>query len=145
MTMNNFFRAMALPILWVMLSGPTGCSADFFNKDKSPKIANLDYIPLLAPAEEGKTTPIIGSFDITHKSGETVSVKSVAYDAEGKEVSSGSIALSEDALKASDTLGFGFDMSTAKKGNYTFQVSITDAKGRQSNKLDGTFRVTGIY
>jgi len=150
MTMNNFFRFAAWSVLWVMLAGLAGCTADFVSKDKRPKIANLVYIPLMAPAEEGKRTNIIGSFDITYidityKSGETVSVNSVAYDGGGKEVSSSSIRVDEDALKTSSTLGFGFDMNIAKKGDYTFRVSITDSKGRQSNQLDGTFRVTEIY
>jgi hypothetical protein len=106
------------------------------------KIANLVYIPQQAPVEEGKTTPIIGTFDIIHKSGETLSVNSVAYDAGGREVFSGSMPLSDTELKMSDTLGFGFDMSTAKEGDFTFQVSLTDSKGRQSSKLEGAFKVT---
>ncbi len=145
MIMNNFVRALAWPFLWVMIAGLAGCTADFVSKDKAPRIEKLVYIPLLAPAEEGKTTSIIGSFDITHKDGVTVSVNTVVYDATGKEVSSGSIPLSEEALEISGTLGFGFEMNVAKKGNYTFRVSITDSKGRQSNQLDGTLRVTDIY
>ena len=145
MNTNIFPRAGAVVAVWFLLGGALGCTADFMSKEKTPKIANLNYIPLIAPAEEGKTTPMIGTFDIIHKSGETASVNVAAYDAGGKELSSGSIPLNEASLKASDTLGFGFDMSTAKNGDYTFQVSITDAQGRQSNKLEGTFRVTGIY
>lgn len=136
---------MALPVLLILLAGSVGCKADFVNKEKPPMIANLVYIPQQAPVEEGNTTSIIGTLDIIEKSGETVSVNFVAYDAGGKEVSSGSIPLSDNELKTSDTLGFGFDMSTAKKGDYTFQVSVTDSKGRQSNKLEGTFKVTDLY
>ncbi len=72
-------------------------------------------------------------------------VNYVTYDADGKEVSKGSIPLSDSELKTSDTLGFGFDVSIAKKGDYTFMVSITNSKGRQSNKLQGTFKVTDLY
>lgn len=143
--MNNFVRSVALPVLLILLAGSVGCKADFVNKEKPPMIANLVYIPQQAPVEEGNTTSIIGTLDIIEKSGETVSVNFVAYDAGGKEVSSGSIPLSDNELKTSDTLGFGFDMSTAKKGDYTFQVSVTDSKGRQSNKLEGTFKVTDLY
>ncbi len=145
MAMNNFVRSVALSALLILLAGSVGCKADFVSKDKLPMIANLVYIPQQAPVEEGKTTPIIGTLDIIEKSAETVSVNFVAYDAGGKEISSGSIPLSETELKKSDTLGFGFDMSTAKKGDYTFQVSVTDSKGRQSNRLEGTFKVTDIY
>jgi hypothetical protein len=139
--MKNSVRVVAFLILGIMLTGLAGCPLD---KDKPPKIANLVYIPQQAPMEEGKTTSIIGTFNILRGSGETVSINTVVLDAQGKEVSSGSIPLSEEALRTSNTLGFGFDMSTSKKGEYTFYVYITDGKGRQSNKLEGTFTVTGL-
>ncbi len=146
MPKHNFVRVIAVLVLWGTLVVSGGCTADFISrKDNPPKIANLVYIPQKAPIEEGKTTSIIGTFDIIHKNGETVSVNFVTYDAGGMEVSSGSIPLSASELKTSDTLGFGFDMSTAKKGDYIFKVSITNSKGRQSNKLQGTFEVTDLY
>jgi hypothetical protein len=146
MTKNNFVQTVGVLVLWVIFTALGGCTADFFSsKDNPPKIANLVYIPQKAPVEEGKTTSIIGSFDIIHKNGENVSVNYVAYGAGGTKVTSGSIPLTDKELKTSDTLGFGFDMSTAKKGDYTFEVSITDSKGKTSNQLDGIFSVTDIY
>lgn len=133
---------MALPVLWILLTGLAGCPME---KDKPPKIANLVYIPQQAPVEEGKTTSIIGTFNILHESGETATINNVVLDAQGREVSSGSVPVSEAALRTSTTLGFGFDMSTAKKGDYTFRVYITDDKGRKSNTLDGTVAVTGLF
>lgn len=142
MTKHNFVRAIAALVLCCTLAVSGGCTAD---KENPPKIANLVYIPQKAPVEEGKTASLIGTFDIIDKSGEIVMVNYVTYDADGREVSSGSIPLSDSELKTSDTLGFGFDMRTAKKGDYTFKVSISNSKGRQSNKLQGTFKVTDLY
>lgn len=139
----KFIRVMTLSVLWIILTGLSGCP--MMDKNSPPKIANLVYIPQQAPVEEGKTTSIIGTFNITHKSGETASINSVAYDAHGKEVSSVSLPVDDAAQRTADTLGFGLDMSTVTKGEYTFQVYIKDDKGRQSNKLDGTFEVTGLY
>ena len=36
-------------------------------------------------------------------------------------------------------------MSASKKGEYAFQIYVIDSKGRQSNKVDGTFAVTGLF
>lgn len=141
---HNFINAVVLAVLWTALSGLSGCPIDTL-KNSPPEIANLVYIPSQAPVDEGKTTPIIGSFNILNEGGETASIKTAAYDARGKQVASETMPLSDATLRTAKTLGFGFDMSTAQKGNYTFQVSIMDEKGRQSNKLDGTFSVTGLY
>jgi hypothetical protein len=139
----KFVRVMALSMLWIMLTGLSACP--MMDKNSPPEIENLVYIPQRAPVEEGKTTAIIGSFNITHKSGETASVNAVAYDSHGKEVASVSLPLDDAEQRTANTLAFGFDMSTATKGKYTFQVSIKDDKGRQSNALDGTFEVTDLY
>ena len=142
MTRLNIIRAVAWSALWIMLTGLTGCPMD---KDNPPKIADLVYIPQQAPEDAGKTVAIIGSFDIIRESGETVSINTEVFDAQGNKVASDSSPLSDAALKMSNTLGFGFDMSTSKKGDYAFQLYIIDGKGRQSNRLDGNFAVTGLY
>jgi hypothetical protein len=128
--------------MWIMLTGLSGCPMD---RGNPPKIANLVYIPQQAPVDEGKSTAIIGTFDITREMGEIVSINTEAFDAQGKKISSGSFPMSDAALKTSDTLGFGFDMSTSVKGEYTFQIYIIDSRGQQSNRLVGTYAVTGIY
>jgi hypothetical protein len=143
MTSLKFVRIMVLSTLWIMLTGLSACP--MMDKNSPPEIANLNYIPQRAPMEEGKTTAIIGSFNIIHKSSETASVNVDAYDANGKKVASVSLPLDDATQRAADTLAFGIDMSTATKGKYTFHVFIKDDKGRQSNSLDGTFEVTGIY
>ncbi|HYA86086.1 MAG TPA: hypothetical protein VEI57_03335 [Nitrospirota bacterium] len=142
MKTHNFIRAMAWSALWVMLTGLTSCPLD---RDKTPKIADLVYIPQQAPVDTGKTVAIIGTFDIIRESGETASIDTAVFDAQGNKVSSESFPLSDAALKTQSTLAFGFDMSTAKTGEYAFQLYIIDSKGKQSNKLDGTFAVTGLY
>lgn len=123
-------------------TGLGGCSLD---KAKGPEIANLVYIPLQAPVEEGKTTSINGMFNVLREKGEIASVHTIVYDALGREVASATIPLSDTALRTSDTLAFGVDVSTSQKGDYTFQVAVTDGKGRLSNKLDGVFAVTDLF
>lgn len=123
-------------------TGLGGCS---FDKVKGPEITNLVYIPLQAPVEEGKTVSLNGMFNIIRKNGETASVQATVYDAQGKEVASTTIPLSDAALRTTDTLAFGVDVSTSKKGDYTFQVAVTDSTGRLSNKLEGTFAVTDLF
>jgi len=118
------------------------CSLD---KQKGPEIANLVYIPMQAPAEEGKTVALNGTFNVEQRTGEIVSVRTVVYDAQGKEVASATIPLDDPGLRTADTLGFGVEVSTAKKGDYTFQVAVTDGKGKLSNKLEGTFAVTDLF
>lgn len=142
MTMLNLIRAVVWTSLWIMLTGLSGCPLDM---DKPPRIADLVYIPQQVPEDAGKTTAVIGTFDITQESGEIMSINTEAFDAQGKKVSSESFPLSDATLKTSSTLGFGLDMSASKKGEYAFQIYIIDSKGRQSNKLDGTFAVTGLF
>lgn len=142
MTTLKLIRTMALFVLWILLTGLAGCPMD---RDKAPKIANLVYIPQQTPVDVGKKTAVIGSFDITRESDETMSITTEAFDAQGKKVSSESIPLSDAALKTSSTLGFGFDMNTSMQGAYAFQIYITNGKGQQSNRLDGTFVVTGLF
>jgi hypothetical protein len=139
----KFIRIMALSTLWIMLTGLSACP--MMDKNSPPEIENLNYIPQRAPVDEGKTTAIIGSFNITHKNGETASVNVEAFDAHGKKVASVTLPLDDAEQRTANTLAFGLDMSTAKKGKYTFNVFIKDDKGRQSNALDGTFEVTDIY
>jgi len=140
--MLNFIRTMTWSVMWIMLTGLSGCPMD---RDSPPKIANLVYIPQQAPVDEGKSTAIIGTFDITREMGEIVSINTEAFDAQGKKVASESIPVSDATLKTSSTLGFGFDMSTSFKGVYAFQIYIIDSKGQQSNRVDGTFAVTDLF
>ncbi len=145
MKISTIIGAMAWLFLGTLFAtGLGGCSLD--NKGKGPEIANLVYIPQQAPVDdEGKTTALNGTFDIVRKNAETASVRTIVYDAQGKEVSSETIPLSDAALRTADTLAFGVDVSTSKKGDYTFQVAVTDSTGRESNKLDGTFAVTDLF
>ncbi len=143
MKISTIIGAMAWLFLGTLFAtGLGGCS---FDKGKGPEIANPVYIPLQAPVDEGKTIALNGTFDIVRKNAETASVRTIVYDAQGKEVSSETIPLSDAALRTADTLAFGVDVSTSKKGDYTFQVAVTDSTGRESNKLDGTFAVTDLY
>ena len=141
--MLNVIRALVWSVVWIMLTGLTGCP--MMDRDRPPEIADLVYIPQQAPEDAGKTAAIIGTFDITRKSGETASINGVVFDAQGNKIAAESIPLNDASLKTSDTLGFGFDMSTSRRGEYTFQLYIIDSKGKQSNRLDGTFAVRGIY
>lgn len=143
MKISAIGRIMTLLFLGILFAtGLGGCSLD---KEKGPEIANLVYIPLQAPVDEGKTIALNGTFNIVRKNAETASVRAIVYDAQGKEVSSATIPLSDTVLRTTDTLAFGVDVSTSKKEDYTFQVAVTDSTGRESNRLDGTFAVTDLY
>ena len=140
--MLKLIRIMVWIVLLTIITG----FADWpMFKDEPPKIADLVYIPQRAPVDEGKSTAIIGTFDITYENGETAYINTEAFDAQGNKVASGSFPLNDAALKTSGTLGFGIDMNTSRKGDYTFEVYIIDSKGRPSNRLDGTFKVTGVF
>ncbi len=132
----------ALLLLFIMLVGLAGCSTE---KERPPKIANLVYSMLQTPVAEGGIATVTGTFNIIHENGETESVTTVVHDAQGNEVAKGTIPLSEAALRTSETLAFGVDTSTSKKGMYTFQVYVTDDKGRLSNRLTGTIEVTDLF
>lgn len=142
MTTFKFNRIMAWLVIWIMLTGLAGCPMD---RDKPPKIANLVYIPQQEPVDAGKKTAVIGTFDIIRESGDTMSINSETFDAQGKKVASESFPLSDATLKTSSTLGFGFDINTSLKGVYAFQIYIIDSKGKQSNRVDGTFAVTDLF
>jgi|GEM_PF-6383537 len=129
-------------IAWLPLVGLSGC---LNRMDEGPKIANLTYATSRAPLEEKGVFTVTGTFNITRAQGETASVNTIVYDAQGKQVAEESIPLTETALRTSDTLAFGIDCSAAKKGVYTFLTSVKDNKGRQSNGLTGTFTITDVF
>jgi hypothetical protein len=130
-------------IAWLSLVGLSGCLNRIDNE--GPKIANLTYATLRAPLEEKGVFTITGTFDLIRAQGETASVNTIVYDAQGKQVAEESIPLTDTALQTSDTLAFGIDCSSAKKGVYTFLTSVKDNKGRQSNGLTGTFTITDVF
>ncbi len=127
---------------WFALAGLGGCSS---RMDEGPKIANLTYATLRAPMDEKGVFTVTGTFNIIHPQGETASVKTVVYDTQGKQIAEESIPLTDTALQTSDTLAFGIDCSTKKKGVYTFLTSVKDSNGRESNGLMGTFSITDVF
>ncbi|HUI46615.1 MAG TPA: hypothetical protein VL122_11620 [Nitrospirota bacterium] len=129
-------------ILLLALAGLSGC---LNRMDEGPKIANLIYATLRAPLEEKGVFTVTGAFNIIHAQGETASVNTIVYDAQGKQVAQESIPLTDTALRTSNTVAFGIDCSTAKKGVYTFLTSVKDDKGRQSNGLMGAFAITDVF
>ncbi len=129
-------------IVWFAFAGMNGCST---RADKGAKIANLTYATLQAPLDDKGVFTVTGSFNIIRTQGETASVHTVVYDAQGKQVAEASIPLTDTDLRTSNTLAFAIDCSTAKKGVYTFITSVKDNNGRQSNGLMGTFAITDIF
>lgn len=113
--------------------------------EKPPVIDNLVYEMQAVPVQEGGTANVTGTFDITQEIGEMASVNTVVYDSQGKQISSNSVPLTDASLRTSDSLGFGVEINNSKKGDYTFRVYVTDTKGRQSNALIGTVKVTDIF
>jgi hypothetical protein len=141
--MKKNTRAFPLILIgWLLLAGLSGC---LNRMDEGPKIANLNYATLRAPADEKGIFTVTGIFNIVRARGETVSVNTVVYDAQGKQVAKESIPLTDTALRTSDTLAFGIDCSAAKKGAYTFLTSVQDSNGKQSNGLMGTFTITDVF
>jgi hypothetical protein len=130
-------------VLVTMLSVLPGCFRE--GSKENPEIKNLVYIPLAAPVEEGKATPIIGTFNILRERGESASITAAAFDPSGRQVATETLPLGDQSLKVATTLGFGFDMPVSKKGDYLFQVFLTDSSGRQSNRLNGTFAVSDLF
>lgn len=127
---------------WLGLAGISGCSNQV---DGEAKIENLTYATLQAPVDDKGVFTVTGSFNIIQRSGETVSVNTVVYDPQGKQIAEESIPLTDAALRTSNTLAFGIDCSTKKKGVYTFITSVKDNTGRPSNGLMGTFEITDIF
>ncbi len=141
MKKSIYRQAILLPFLAFLVAGLAGCSVDKGN----PEIANLVYIPQKAPVEEGKTANIIGTINVLRESGETASVNTVVLDETGKQLAAGSLPVSGGTGGATNALGFGLSIDISRKGDYLFQVYVVDSKGRQSNRLDGTFRVTDVF
>ena len=103
MDVLNLIRAVVWTSLWIMLTGLSGCPLDI---DKPSRIPDLVYIPRQVPEDAGKTTAVIGTFDIIQESGEIMSINTEAFDAQGKKVSIGVCPLSDATLKTSAPLGF---------------------------------------
>jgi hypothetical protein len=137
-------RKNLLVLLFLLLTPPAGIGGCVFEKDRGQEIANLVYIPSDAPVEQGRTETVIGTFNIIELHPETASVNTVVFDAQGKKISETPIILNDASLQTSDTLAFGIGISASTKGRYTFQVYTVDRKGRQSNRLTGTFTVTDL-
>ncbi len=140
---KNAFPVIVIMIIgWFALAVLSGCST---RVNKGAKIANMTYATLRAPMDEKGVFTVTGSFNIIRTQGETVSVNTVVYDAQGKQIAEASIPLTDTELRTSNTLAFAIDCSAAKKGVYTFITSVKDSNGRQSNGLMGTFAITDIF
>ena len=141
MASNRHFSERLLLVLATLAfsAGMGGCTSG-----TGPEIANLVYIPLKTPVGEGKGT-VFGTFNIITRNPDTVAVKTVVYDAEGKKTGESSIPLSDRSLQTSDTLAFGVEIDTTKKGQYTLHVLTVDGKGKESNTLTGTVAVTDLF
>jgi hypothetical protein len=126
-----------------MLLGPGGCA---FERDEPPEIDNLTYFMDRAPvAKKGGTESVTGTIEVMNKNREVVSVTTVAYDSGGRQVAEATIPVSTDSVRATGSLAFWVEISTSKKEDYTFQIYVTDAKGRQSNRVTGAFAVTDLF
>jgi hypothetical protein len=142
MTLARHFPALMLMLLLTTAGGLGGCA---ILKDESPEIANLVYIPAETPVRQGGTATVIGTFNIVQARAKSATVNAVVFDAQGKKISETPLHLDDASLQTSDTLAFGAEISISVKGNYMFQVYIVDEKGRQSNRLAGSFAVTDLF
>ncbi len=131
---------VACAILSVLFAGCT-----YPTPTNPPTIANLVYQPDRTPMNPGGTITLTGSINFFKKSGEITSVNVVTYDAKGKQIAASSIPVSGTADQTEGTLAVAVDFGTSDKGDYTFEIFVTDDKGGQSNKLTGTFEVTDLF
>ena len=126
-----------------MLPAPGGCA---FDRDEPPEIDNLTYFMDRAPVEkEGGTESVTGTIEVMNRNREVVSVTTVASDSRGSRVAEATVPVNTDSVRETGSFAFWVEISTSKTESYTFQVHVTDAKDRQSNRVTGAFAVTDLF
>ena len=103
----------------------------------APIISNLQYAPTSAVLNQGGgTVTLAGTFDFSDPDGDVTTLRLATATGNLDTPIQGAAGVK------SATLNGAFAVSTTQLGHFTFQVSLLDGKGHQSNSLPGFFDVT---
>ncbi len=115
-------------------SSPTAQAQDI------PSIANLTYTPKAGNLNAG-TVPVTCTVDVTDAGNNVTRMNLTAFNSAGGQVSSDDASVTPGSNPVTATLKF----PATAVGNFTFKVSVTDARGDKSNTLEGTFSVVNAW
>lgn len=104
--------------------------------NSTPSITNLAYSPSTALQMEGSgQVTMVGTFDFADAGGDLAAIHLV--------VQGDTLTIQIDGIDGakSGTIEGTIVVDTSTVGTYPFQVYVTDAGGRRSNSLSGTFEV----
>jgi hypothetical protein len=133
-------------VVWLVIWAASAGSGCLSHRDEPPEIDNLVYSTGQAPVEKaGGMESVTGTISIMNENREVATVTTIAYDTGDRQVAEATLPVSADAVRATGSLAFWVEISTSKKENYTFQIYVTDVKGRRSNRIAGTFAVTDLF
>jgi hypothetical protein len=102
----------------------------------APTISNLQYSPNAAVFNQGGgTIAINGTLDFSDPDGDVTTLRLTTTAGSQDTAIQGA-----SGIKSGSLMG-AFSLSTTQLGHFTFQVSLLDGKGHQSNSLSGGFDV----
>ena len=107
--------------------------------DHPPSIANLRYSPVSAYQVAGGTATITGTIDFADTGGDVAALRMVS--SAGADLTVPTPGLSGTK---SGTASGALAVSVSQVGKYTFEIWAIDSKGKDSNRLTGTFEVLPV-
>ena len=121
-------------------AGSTGSSPGVSSAVDIPSISNLSYTPQAAN-RNGGTVPITCTVNVTDAGNNVTSMNLTAFNSAGGQVSSDDASVTPGSNPITATLKF----PATAVGNFTFKVSVTDARGDKSTTLEGTFTIVDAW
>ena len=110
----------------------------------TPVISNLSISPQGAALNQGGGVVAVTMSHHFSDAGSDVSTFTLrAYDSTGTLLDSTTQASSASGHSSGDLIYTGINAPTTKVETYTLEIFLTDATGAESNKLSGTFVVSG--
>lgn len=134
--MKNFLFALLAFIALGCSSGGGGGSSPTGPSGSAPGISNLQYSPHSATVGQGGgAVTATGTIDFIDADGDVSSFKITGNGTEKTYPVAGATGIKSGTIYITAVS----DTTTARSG--TFQVSVIDSQGHESNKLTGTFTV----
>jgi len=109
----------------------------------TPSISNLSFYPTSATVNQGGgSVQVSASFRFIDNGGDLSNFTVFYYDQNGNPVLNGPFPLSNVSGKTVGTIYAYVNIDTTKAMVWSGGVYVTDASGRQSNRLTGNFTVS---
>jgi hypothetical protein len=141
--MKRSFTGLVLLFLFLMTSCGGGSSTSSGIGTPDPSIPSVSNLTLSQVQNSGGGNLSFNmSFSFTDQGGDLSSVTVFAYDANGTIVAMNTTPLAGYAGQTTGTVTSVLTVSTATKGSFSGGVYVSDAGGRQSNRLSTTFTIS---